>query len=575
MSLAKVTRSDRHTRQDPCRVCGGGHDDKPHRGVRCHGYDGSDPRYCYCSREEYAVGEPKRTDAGLVWRHWLGEGMCHCGRTHTLAPVSGPGERPTLILVRKGPPAPISETAQVRPLAPYGAPVRVFEARRADGALMALHARFEWAEEGKDKPEKTYRWWRTGWSLDDLAVEDIPLYGMPALAAAAADAPVWLTEGEPPQEALQAAFKAAGYSAIVLATYGASAIPSDAQLRALVGHLVTLWPDPDPAGDTWRDTLTAKLQALGISVRVCVWPDAPPKGDAVEYFATGGTVAELAALTSPACQQGTVDNIHSSIETPAIGWEARARKAEAKIAETAELVMNRHLDAGAKVVRLHVEYEMDRRRIDGARTMPIVVNDYVNRDGVHRDGLATCVNMCPGTAFKHLHGPAMEGLELVPLPSKEGEKRRHPLLAVKRAAVQPPLRELGANVQQEETRGGARENAGRKPTCPNCQSPNVEERRIIQTVKRTMREFFCTDCHKVHREQVGPDHVIATQNIVTTQSTSGAAEEEEAPTRIQKLISSGEEKTPYRGIQKLNSGGASLFDLADANTPEQRGQDSA
>jgi hypothetical protein len=301
VAATRVTPSDRFKRRDPCPVCEGGKDDKPHKGIRCTGYRGTDPRFVFCSR--VTSDTPVMTAAGQCWRHWIGEGACHCGQTHVLVPVSGPGEgHGALTLVKREPPAapkPINRPARLHH-GELGAPVHVFEARHADGALMALHARFEWPEEGKAKPAKTLRWWRTGWSLDDLAIEDIPLYNLPALSAAPADVPVWLVEGEMAQGALQEALTAARYSAVVLATYGATALPSDAQLELQVGHTVILWPDPDEDGERWRDTLTLKLQALGISVRVCVWPDAPSKGDAVEYVASGGTVADLAALTSPA-----------------------------------------------------------------------------------------------------------------------------------------------------------------------------------------------------------------------------------------------------------------------------------
>ncbi len=83
-SRLRGTRSGlvtRHTRTDPCPVCGGGQDDAKGKGIRCFGFRSDDARYCRCSREEHAGGLDPESKTGL-FLHYL-SGVCRCGVRHS------------------------------------------------------------------------------------------------------------------------------------------------------------------------------------------------------------------------------------------------------------------------------------------------------------------------------------------------------------------------------------------------------------------------------------------------------------------------------------------------------------
>jgi hypothetical protein len=536
MSASRVTPRDRfRKRTQDCPVCGGNADHAHGQGTRCYGNLSEDGRYAFCTREDHAGA--LAPNANGSYRHWLGEGACRCGRTHEAPPqllyASRPGPAPTL--VKKGPsapPKPINRPTQLHH-GELGPPVRVFEARRADGALLALHCRFEWPEEGKAKPAKTLRWWRTGWSLDDLAIEDIPLYNLPALAAAPADVPVWLVEGEMAQTALQEALTAARFSAVVLATYGATALPSDAQLEMLVGHTVILWPDPDPDDQRWCDILTEKLNALGISVRVCVWPDAPRKGDAVEYVASGGTAADLAALTSPASPAKTADAA-GSIEAPPAPDEPRDIKVERDLRVMAEQTAARLRKQDAWDAKLRANANL---RPVYKPTLELLRDEWVRvaRPAgqpmpIYREALAKKLGVEPNTVGTHLKNLAKAGI-IVKKPTHtydaNGLKRTHLAIVLPEETLAHPegLAMLGW--------GGKR-----VQYCQNieCGSTDLE---VHTTVT-------CRNCGTVQRDERYPlndANLVHTGNDVEQAGGTAPAQENCPGPQVD-----------VRGIQKIQTG---------------------
>jgi hypothetical protein len=161
----------------------------------------------------------------------------------------------------------------------------VYRIRDADGHVVAEHVRV-------DAPgTKKQMWWRRSRSLKGLGgrkVETLPLYNLPALVAAPADAVVIVTEGEKACEALTARRLLA-----VATVTGAAKIPSDDVLRVLAGHPVLLWPDADEKGSTHMRRIAARLTALGIAARWVEWRDAPTGGDAADW---PRSTAELEAL---------------------------------------------------------------------------------------------------------------------------------------------------------------------------------------------------------------------------------------------------------------------------------------
>jgi hypothetical protein len=130
----------------------------------------------------------------------------------------------------------------------------VYRIREGTGTVIAEHVREDLPNGGKRL------WWRRNGKrgLGGLKVQDLPLYGAPELAAAPTTATVVVVEGEKACDAL------ARRSILAVGTVtGASAIPADDVLRALVGHDVVLWPDHDPAGHTHMARIAARLQAIG------------------------------------------------------------------------------------------------------------------------------------------------------------------------------------------------------------------------------------------------------------------------------------------------------------------------
>src|SRR5258706_13562509 len=109
MSTAAKTRvapSERFTRRtQDCPVCQGNADHAHGQGTRCYGYVSDDGRYAFCTREDLAAAAPRMGD---TYRHWLGEGACRCGRTHTTTSAPLPairGRAEPLSPRVKGPPA--------------------------------------------------------------------------------------------------------------------------------------------------------------------------------------------------------------------------------------------------------------------------------------------------------------------------------------------------------------------------------------------------------------------------------------------------------------------------------------
>ena len=74
-----VSPAQRHSKRQPCKICGGGENDT--RGIekRCMGFISEDGEWEHCSREERSFGLPL-TDAG-TYAHKM-HGDCRCGVQH-------------------------------------------------------------------------------------------------------------------------------------------------------------------------------------------------------------------------------------------------------------------------------------------------------------------------------------------------------------------------------------------------------------------------------------------------------------------------------------------------------------
>ncbi|MCL2776815.1 MAG: hypothetical protein FWD73_02340 [Polyangiaceae bacterium] len=74
-----VAREQRHTKKNPCPICGGSDGDRRGQGKRCHGFISDDGEYVHCSREELAGGIEQGNDR--CFAHKM-HGPCKCGQTH-------------------------------------------------------------------------------------------------------------------------------------------------------------------------------------------------------------------------------------------------------------------------------------------------------------------------------------------------------------------------------------------------------------------------------------------------------------------------------------------------------------
>ena len=170
------------------------------------------------------------------------------------------------------------------PIRSASTPVRSYQYRDANGALLAEKGRFE-GEKGK-----TFAWRRQGeqtWSGGIKAAE-MPLYGLPRLLADP-ESPVYFVEGEKAAESCWQAGLLA-----VSACGGASQKDFGDALEALRGRDVWLWADNDGPGRAYMTMLYGRLASIARSVRVVIVPiPLPDKGDAFDYFAAGGTVEAL------------------------------------------------------------------------------------------------------------------------------------------------------------------------------------------------------------------------------------------------------------------------------------------
>ena len=154
------------------------------------------------------------------------------------------------------------------------------------GRTIARHIRTDLPNGDKD-----LQWERNGKrSLGGLAVDSLPLYGLPLLAEAKKNATVYVCEGE---QAAQALIDA-GTLAVGTVT-GASGTPGGEVLAPLREFKVVLWPDNDDIGRQHMERIAATLN-MSRPPYWLDWQAAPPKGDAADYFKSGGTVDGLAEL---------------------------------------------------------------------------------------------------------------------------------------------------------------------------------------------------------------------------------------------------------------------------------------
>lgn len=183
-----------------------------------------------------------------------------------------------------------------------------YEIRDTAGEVVAVHVRRELPKrDDQPKAEKTFSWETPdrGPGLHGVPVATLPLYGLPELMAAPADAQVVVTEGEKACDALR------GIGIVAVATVtGANGTPSDETLLPLLERRVFLWPDHDEVGRAHMRNIAESLSLLGTEALMIDWDMAnEPGDDAADYVERGGTrdgVLELMAFARDAEIEGAV-----------------------------------------------------------------------------------------------------------------------------------------------------------------------------------------------------------------------------------------------------------------------------
>lgn len=162
----------KHTRKDPCPVCGGAESDPRSEGKRCHGFTSGD--WVNCSRDDHAGSiEPNR---GGLYGHLM-LGSCKCGETHGLSRV-----RASTGATKSG----------------LGTIVVAWNYTDKRGALVFQVVKFHPKTFRQRRPDGAGGW---TWNLEGVSKV---LYRLPDLIGADVDRVVYIVEGEKDVETLMA-----------------------------------------------------------------------------------------------------------------------------------------------------------------------------------------------------------------------------------------------------------------------------------------------------------------------------------------------------------------------------------
>lgn len=274
----------RFTKADPCPICGGYDMLGRGRGVRCFGYYLG--RTARCTREEYAGSLPLNRDG--TYAHRL-RGLCDCGERHGQS-ASSPGGAPFR------PAVPNSHRRKAEQRFRSFFTLRAFLRRRYGAGTAVRHWTYCDAGGGE-----VFRVLRVDYRAPDgsraksyrpcheaadgkwlLARPDrpLPLYNLPALAAAPAEGAVAVLEGEKCAD-LAAVI---GLVPVTTSAHGAKA-PQLTDWSPLAGRTVAILGDADPDGASYAVQVAAILAALDppARVRIVALPGLA-EGDDIEQF---------------------------------------------------------------------------------------------------------------------------------------------------------------------------------------------------------------------------------------------------------------------------------------------------
>lgn len=275
----------RHTRMNPCPICGGFEGLERGTEARCYGYTyttKSGREHCICTREEHADGaEYQEKGGGYLhfhdpalgqWRPWL---------PTVPTPIRAPSTTTTPRSIDSG-----AKSGHSRNKGAFIAEM-VYPYHDDDGTVLFEVVRYQY-ERGKDfKQRRSDGDGGWVWNLDGVRRV---LYRLPDLLAADPTALVYLVEGEKHVDAL--------YDLGLVATtnpQGGNQWRAEYAEQLRDRHVVVL-PDNDETGRKWTRDVTASLAGVAASERVLELPGLPAKGDVLDWLSDGGTAERLVAL---------------------------------------------------------------------------------------------------------------------------------------------------------------------------------------------------------------------------------------------------------------------------------------
>jgi len=260
-----VNPTQRFTKHNPCRVCGGHYSSPKGVGARCFGYLSGDAKWAHCTREEFAGGLPMH-EASSTYAHLL-LGECRCGKQHDAQPVT---YKP-------------SGKASSTIAATYGY-------CDESGSLLFQAVRYEPKGFSLRRPNG-----KGGWVGNMEDVNPV-LYRLPELMAADPSKPVFICEGEKDVDRLIAVGLVATTNAMGAGKW------RDGYSECLKGRSVVVLPDNDKDGSDHAAAVAFSLQGLAKSVKVLGLPGLPEKGDSTDWLDQGHQVEELIELASAAVE---------------------------------------------------------------------------------------------------------------------------------------------------------------------------------------------------------------------------------------------------------------------------------
>jgi Protein of unknown function (DUF3631) len=240
-----------------------------------------EPNPKHSTRKELRFGErgSKKLDLlKLVWfDHEADTGGGHrelYKLTHGTYPPNGADEAPDFATIAR-------KVFRLKPVAWW-------DYHDATGVIVARVIRLEPKTFRQCRPDRDDGW---KWSLQGLQV---PLYRLPELLRAPADATVFVTEGEKHADALRDLGLIATTNCM-----GARKFRSH-HAKILAGRDVVILPDNDDAGRDHARLVARELRGVGTRPRIVELPGLPEKGDVMEWLAAGGTREKLLELVEAA-----------------------------------------------------------------------------------------------------------------------------------------------------------------------------------------------------------------------------------------------------------------------------------